>query len=446
MSTNRITEKINKIDRDRKKRTKEVLSKIEQSMNKFEYYNNYLDRLKKKHLNLGIEKVKHYFSEKELEYFNINENKFNDNNKKRLIKIIANKQNEINSIQIKIIIALKELTYKINQKYEANKEIIYYYLYEQDLSEEILKIRNETTTPTLIFSENNEIDEFSKKIIEMRNENTKINDISEFISIKLISQYENLENEIENNRKQISTLSEMSVFVDAYFEFIPIVISSLPVFDFSYYDSNEKSNKKSQFPLVKNCTIDVIQLAYFYIHNNFFRNDFVEEYSMALKAAAEDDKPIIMTKEGVMELVDELKKPKRSMNPLIEEYIGDDEFTVGDISLTILTEEMMELKIKKKQPTTLTYKEFMFARKARQKGEIVPLKEWITLLDLVKYNISSQKVVKRAYISNLNIKLKEQFGLEEDFFELKEQINGHKIYNPRFTFKDRFYNPDKKTI
>ncbi len=135
---------------------------------------------------------------------------------------------------------------------------------------------------------------------------------------------------------------------------------------------------------------------------------------------------------------------KQEMNPFIKSHIKDVEFSVSDITMTILSEEKVDLRINKMKLLTLTYDQFGFSDV--ENGKTVPSKPWDTLLKFCKYNITPKDDHIRTDISRLNEKLQKEFGLKEKFIDKEEQKGKPKIYITEFTLNDRFYNTKKKTI
>jgi len=274
---NSLNEYINSIKEDQKNRTRKVIEKITNPMQELKRYNEYLDQLMKRNLIQQIEEVKAYFDKNVIELYYLKKDNINSGRKRKLLKIISSKQREIVSTQINKIHTLNQLSRNINLKYEANKETIYFYLFEQDLSDDVLKQREEAQSQISIFSKP---DEFTERIMEMRKEKTHIDSIAEYLPISDISEYEKLESQIEYINKQNIFLSEMRVFIDIYFEFIPDVIHSLKVFEFQNYDVIQKKDNNNQLSLIENNEIDLIKIAYLYIKFNYFRNDFIEEFTI----------------------------------------------------------------------------------------------------------------------------------------------------------------------
>jgi hypothetical protein len=135
---------------------------------------------------------------------------------------------------------------------------------------------------------------------------------------------------------------------------------------------------------------------------------------------------------------------KKSINPHIKSYINDEKFSVKEITLDILSEEKVKIKIKKKKSIILTYEQFGFSDV--KKGKIIPSAPWTMLLKFCKYNISTIDDHIRTAVSRLDKKLQSEFDLNERFFNKDKQKEGFSIYTPEFSFKDRFYNTKKKTI
>jgi len=131
------------------------------------------------------------------------------------------------------------------------------------------------------------------------------------------------------------------------------------------------------------------------------------------------------------------------MNSHIKAYIKDEEFSVGQITLTIISEDEVEIKIRKKKPLKLNYADFGFYKVSGEKR--IKTKTWETLLDLTQHKITTKDSINRTRISRLNDKLKEQFGINEEFFELDKNNSEFSVYKPKFDFFDRFYAV-KKTI
>jgi hypothetical protein len=131
-------------------------------------------------------------------------------------------------------------------------------------------------------------------------------------------------------------------------------------------------------------------------------------------------------------------EPNLPMNPHIKTHIGDDVFSIGEITLTILSEDEVEIKIRRRTPLKLNYSDFGFSRV--RGGKKTKLKTWETLLDLTRHNITAKIDKNRTRINRLNSKLQEQFKLKEEFFELKKQSDGKSIYEANFTFNDRFFH------
>ncbi|MDP8268994.1 MAG: hypothetical protein P9L97_09725 [Candidatus Tenebribacter davisii] len=130
-----------------------------------------------------------------------------------------------------------------------------------------------------------------------------------------------------------------------------------------------------------------------------------------------------------------------TMNPHIKARIKDEMFLLKDITLTIISENDVEIKIRKKKSFKLSYVDFGFYKVSGKKS--IKSKTWETLLDLTRYNITTQDPINRTRIDRLNDKLQEQFGINEEFFEIKKRNSGYNIYKARFSFQDRFYRIKK---
>jgi len=323
---NSLNEYINSIKEDQKNRTRKVIEKITNPMQELKRYNEYLDQLMKRNLIQQIEEVKAYFDKNVIELYYLKKDNINSGRKRKLLKIISSKQREIVSTQINKIHTLNQLSRNINLKYEANKETIYYYLFEQDLSDNILKIREENPIQTIGLSKP---DEFTEKIMDMRKEKTYIDSIAEYLPISNIFEYEKLESQIEYKNKQNIFLSEMRVFIDNYFEFIYDVIHSLKVFGFQNYDVIQKKDNNNQLSLIEDNEIDLIKIAYLYIKFNYFRNDFIEEY-ISKKELPEDNLTVKRQADDITQLKRKLEEktgtkleyqPKRKPDIMDYDYV-----------------------------------------------------------------------------------------------------------------------------
>ena len=284
MAKKSLQDKIEDIRKEERIRIGYVLDKVLESKRKDEQYDRYLTRLSGEKFKRKIEQFKQSFSEIELKRFILKSSEFTKIRKERLLLIIDSKLKEFTDTKVDYLLASRDVTFEIKQKYGANPEIIHYYLYEQNPSKELRKVRSET--PVVLSSK---LDEFSKAIKQMREENIKIDSLQKYLSMKLINEYSGLEIKTEKIRKQIKQLSEMRVFLFLYFELIPKVLDSLPDFTLIRNDANKKDSTKLQLKLLQDFKIDVFKLAYFYITENIFRDDFAIEYHIITKEIEEKE-------------------------------------------------------------------------------------------------------------------------------------------------------------